>query len=164
MKKIDNINARKMDLRRLKDLFSQYKQAQLMFDQFSAFCRGAYGEKVVESILATEEKKSKTRKEGLSANQVITDLITKIEESVFSSQEIINKCNEAGHPYNLGTIYKVLNKLADEQKLRKIPVSRSGKRAVDWEKVQQELPLKETRGMVRMKNSAGVAEIADAED
>ena len=160
MKIAQNGKVRKMDLRRLRDLFSQYQQAERMFQQFSAFCKGAYGQKTVDSLLAAntqqsiETKMLKFEKEGLSANQIILDIINKIEKPIFSSQEVIQMCDESGHHYNVGTIYRVLNKLGRDEKLKKIRVSRGGKRAVDWKKINIQPQLipqwtDEERGEIR---------------
>jgi hypothetical protein len=141
MRIAQNGKARKMDLKRLRDLYSQYQQAERMFQQFNAFCKGAYGQKAVDSLLTAntqqynETKMSRLEKEGLSANQIILDIINKIEKPIFSSKEIIQRCDESGHHYNVGTIYRVLNKLGRDEKLNKIRVSRGGKRAVDWKKI-----------------------------
>jgi Fe2+ or Zn2+ uptake regulation protein len=75
------------------------------------------------------------RHKGPSINQVVLSIINKIESPVFSSKEIIQKCSELGYHYNLGTIYRALNKLGREQRLKKLHLSRDGKRAVDWKKI-----------------------------
>lgn len=161
MKIAQNGKARKMDLKRLRDLFFQYQQAERMFQQFNAFCKGAYGQKTVDSLLiantqqSNERKMLRLEKESLSANQIIFDIITdEIKEPVFSSQEVIQRCDESGHHYNVGTIYRVLNKLGREDKLKKIRVSRRGKRAVDWRKINIQPKLipqgtNEERGEIR---------------
>lgn len=149
MKNTQNGKVRKMDLKRLRDLFSHYQKAERMFEQFKTFCQGAYGQKIVDTLLVANGQQSierimlKSEREGISADQVILRIINKIEKPVFSSQEVIQMCNELGHQYNMGTIYRTLNKLGREERLSKIRTTRNGKRAVDWKKNQPVLPLKE---------------------
>ena len=129
-----NGKVKKIDLKRLKDLYSQYKTAERVFVEFRTFCRAVYGQKTIDLLLSNETIPMKTEKEGLSAKEVILSVIEQIEKRVFSSQDVIQGCLKLGHHYNLGTIYRTLNNFGGDQKLIKKPVSRGGKRAVDWEK------------------------------
>jgi hypothetical protein len=131
-----NGKVKKMDLKRLRDLFSQYKTAERVFEEFRTFCRAVYGQKAIDLLLSNETIPLKPEKEGLAAKEVILSVIKQIEKPVFASQDIIQECNKLGHRYTLGTIYRTLNKLGKEQKLIKVPVSRGGKRAVDWKKIE----------------------------
>lgn len=137
-----NEKDRRIDLNRLRDFYSQFQKAEKVFQSHRAFCQELYGKDAVRLAIDTQQpiepndKKIKPgRREGPSANQVILQMINKIEESVFPSQEIIQMCSESGHSYNVGTIYRALNKLGREGKLKKINRSRDGKRAVDWKKI-----------------------------
>lgn len=125
-----------MDLKRLKDLFSQYKTAERVFGEFRTFCQAVYGQKPIDLLLSNEAIPLKPEKEGLAAKEVVLSVIKQLEKTVFASQDVIQECNKLGHHYTLGTIYRTLNKLGREQKLTKIPVSRGGKRAVDWKKIE----------------------------
>ena len=131
-----NGKVKKMDLRRLRDLFSQYKTAERNFVEFRSFCQAVYGKRAIDLLLSNETKPLKPEKEGLSAKEVILSVIEQIEKPVFSSQDVIQGCLKLGYRYTLGTIYRTLNKFEREQKLIKIPVSRDGKRAVDWRKTE----------------------------
>lgn len=130
------------DLSRLRDFHSQFQKAEKVFQFHRAFCQELYGKDAVRLAIDTQQpigsndKKIKPgRRQGPSANQIILHMVNKIEKSVFSSQEIIQMCSESGHHLNMGTIYRALNKLGIEQKLKKIILSRAGKRAVDWKKI-----------------------------
>lgn len=130
------------DLRRLRDFYSQLQKAEKIFLFHRSFCQELYGKDAVRLAIDTQQpiessdrKIKPGRRQGPSANQIILQLINRIEKSIFSSQEIIQLCKESGHNYDLGTIYRVLNKLSKEQKLKKIKLSRAGKRAVDWKKI-----------------------------
>jgi hypothetical protein len=136
------------DLTRLRDFYSQFQKAEKVFQFHKAFCQELYGKDAVRLAIDTRQpighndKKMKPgRREGPSADQVILQIISKIEKPVVSSKEIIQMCNESEHHYDVGTIYRTLNKLAKQEKLKKIKLSRDGKRAVDWRKINIIKPL-----------------------
>ena len=145
MRKAENGEYRKTDLKRLRDLFLQHQKAERMFEQFKAFCQNAYGQRIVDSLLALNpQPESRIEEaEGPTANQLVLQIVNKIDKPIFSSQEVIQMCNEGGHHYNPGTIYRALNKLGREGKLEKVTMSRRGKRAIDWKKTQPTLPFGE---------------------
>jgi hypothetical protein len=137
-----------IDLTRLRDFYFQFQKAEKVFQFHKAFCQEVYGKDAVRLAIDTRQpielndKRMKPgRREGPSANQTILQMINKIEKPVFSSQEIIQMCKESGHRYDVGTIYRTLNKLSKEEKLKKIKLSRGGKRAVDWRKINIVKPL-----------------------
>ncbi len=136
------------DLNRLRDFYSHFQKAEKVFQYHKAFCQELYGKDAVRLAIDTQQpigssdKRIKPgRREGPSASEVIFQMINKIEKPVFSSQEIIQKCRELGHHYDVGTIYRTLNKLSKEEKLKKILGKRAGKRAVDWKKINIIKPL-----------------------
>ena len=142
VKKMETEKDRMADLSRLRDFHSQFQKAEKVFQFHRAFCQELYGKDAVRLAIDTRQpiesndKKIKPgRRQGPSANHIILHMVNKIEKPVFSSQEIIQMCRESGHPLNIGTIYRALNKLGREQKLKKIILSRAGKRAVDWKKI-----------------------------
>lgn len=137
-----------IDLKRLRDFYFQFQKAEKVFQFHRAFCQELYGKDAVRLTIDTQQpiepndKKIKPgRHQGPSANQIILQMINKIEKPVFSSQEIIQICKESEYRYDVGTIYRALNKLSKEEKLKKIKLSRGGKRAVDWRKINIIKPL-----------------------